>query len=163
MKIKIISESPKETQKIASFFTESMLKRGNFKKQEALVVSLEGSLGSGKTEFLKGVAKFLQLKERIFSPTFLIMKSFPFFYPKSFLQKRGFKTLWHLDCYRLKKIKDIKNLGFSEIIEDPQNLIFVEWGNNIKKVLPKNCFVIKFKISGDKERILEFNVPEEFN
>lgn len=160
MKIKVISESPEETQKIASFFTESILRQGNFKKQEALVVSLEGSLGSGKTEFLKGVAKFLQLKERIFSPTFLIMKSFPFFYPKFFIQKRDFKTLWHLDCYRLKKIKDIKDLGFSEIIEDPQNLIFVEWGDKIKKVLPKDCFRIKFEIVGDEERILEFNIPE---
>jgi tRNA threonylcarbamoyladenosine biosynthesis protein TsaE len=163
MKIKIISESERETQKIASFFTESILRQGNLKDQEALVVSLEGPLGSGKTEFLKGVAKFLKLKERIFSPTFLIMKSFPFFLPKPFVQKKDFKTLWHLDCYRLEKIKDIKDLGFSEVIEDPQNLIFVEWGNNIKKILPKNHFTIKFEIVGNEGRILEFNIPEKFN
>ena len=157
MKIKVISESPEETQKIASFFTESVLRQRNFKEQEALIVSLEGSLGSGKTEFLKGVAKFLQLKERIFSPTFLIMKSFPL------IRKKPFKTLWHLDCYRLKKIKDIKELGFLEITEDPENLIFVEWGDRIKEVLSKHRFTIKFKVVGNKERILEFNIPEKFD
>jgi tRNA threonylcarbamoyladenosine biosynthesis protein TsaE len=160
MKIKIISESPEETQKIASFFTEFILRQGILKRQEALVISLEGSLGSGKTEFLKGVAGFLELKERIFSPTFLIMKSFPLDFPRPFVHKKAFKTLWHLDCYRLEKIKDIKDLGFLEVTENPQNLIFVEWGDKIKKVLPKDCFRIKFKIVGDEERILEFNIPE---
>jgi len=68
MKIKIISESPKETQKIASFFMQAVLKKYDL-KQNSLVISLEGPLGGGKTEFLKGIAKFLKLKEKVFSPT----------------------------------------------------------------------------------------------
>jgi tRNA threonylcarbamoyladenosine biosynthesis protein TsaE len=148
MKIKVISESPKETQKIASFFMQAILRQYT-PKQNGMVVSLEGPLGGGKTEFLKGIAKFLKLKEKIFSPTFLIMKSFP-------CKTSLFKTLWHLDCYRIEKSKEIKELDFSEIIKNPQNLIFIEWGNKIKKILPKNHLKIKFKIIGEHTRILEF-------
>ena len=150
MRIKIISESPKETQKIASFFMQAILKKYDL-KQRSLVVSLEGSLGGGKTEFLKGIAKFLKLKEKVFSPTFLIMKSFP-------CKTSFFKTLWHLDCYRIEKPKEIKELDFLEIIKNPENLIFVEWGNKIKKILPKDHWKIKFKITGKNTRILEFHL-----
>ena len=150
MKIKVISESPKETQKIASFFMQAVLMRYN-PKRKGLVISLEGPLGGGKTEFLKGIARFLKLKEKVFSPTFLIMKSFP-------CKMRFFKTLWHLDCYRIEKPKEIKELDFSGIIKNPQNLIFIEWGNKIKKILPKGHLKIKFKITGENTRILEFHL-----
>ena len=148
MKIKVISESPKETQKIASFFMQAILRQYN-PKRNGLVISLEGPLGGGKTEFLKGIAKFLKLKEKVFSPTFLIMKSFS-------CKTRFFKTLWHLDCYRIEKPKEIKELDFLEIIKNPQNLIFIEWGDKIKKILPKGHLKIKFKITGENTRILEF-------
>jgi len=150
MRIKIISEGPKETQKIASFFMQAILKKYDL-KQRSLVVSLEGPLGGGKTEFLKGIAKFLKLKEKVFSPTFLIMKSFP-------CKASSFKTLWHLDCYRIEKPKEIKELDFLEIIKNPENLIFIEWGNKIKKILPKDHWKIKFKITGKNTRILEFHL-----
>jgi len=148
MKIKVISESPKETQKIASFFMENLLKRYNLEKN-SLVVSLEGPLGVGKTEFLKGIASFLKLKEKIFSPTFLIMKSFS-------CKTNFFKTLWHLDCYRIEKPKEIMELDFLKITKNPQNLIFIEWGNKIKKILPKSYLKIQFKMIGENKRILEF-------
>lgn len=162
MKIKVVSENPKETQKIASFFMQAILKQYN-PKQNALVISLEGPLGGGKTEFLKGIAKFLKLKEKLFSPTFLIMKSFPC-QPAGRARKiLFFKTLWHLDCYRIEKPKEIKELDFSGIIENPQNLIFIEWGDKIKKLLPPNYLRIKFKITGENTRILEFYIPKTHN
>jgi len=150
MKIKIISESPKETQKIASFFMQAILRKYDL-KESGLVISLEGPLGGGKTEFLKGIAKFLKLKEKVFSPTFLIMKSFS-------CKTSSFKTLWHLDCYRIKMPKEIKELDFLEIIKNPENLIFIEWGNKIKKILPKDHWKIKFKMTGKDTRILEFHL-----
>lgn len=162
MKIKIISDSPKETQKIAYFFIEAILPRTTAsrmrgkkqycpQKNGGLVISLEGPLGGGKTEFLKGVAKFLKLEKKIFSPTFLIMKSFP-------CKTRLFDSLWHLDCYRIKRAKEIKELDFLEIIKNPKNLVFIEWGDKIKKLLPAKHWKIKFKIAGKNTRILIFDI-----
>ena len=152
MKIKVLSESPEETQKIASLLINIILKQKNLKRNKALVISLEGNLGSGKTEFFKGIAKGIKLKEKIFSPTFLIMKRFT-------LRHKLFKFLWHLDCYRLKKISEIKELDFKEIIKNYQNIIFIEWGNKIKRFLPKNHWMIKFKIKGENKRSLELEIP----
>jgi tRNA threonylcarbamoyladenosine biosynthesis protein TsaE len=158
MRIKILSESPEETQKIASLLINTVLKQKNLKRKQAclrrqaLVISLEGNLGSGKTEFLKGIAKGMKLKEKIFSPTFVIMKRFP-------LKHKGFKFLWHLDCYRLKKISEIRELDFKEIIKNNQNIIFIEWGDKIKRLLPKNHWTIKFKIKGENKRLLELEIP----
>jgi len=73
------------------------------------------------------------------------------------LKRKDFKYLWHLDLYRLKKTKEITNLGFKDLLKDKKNLIFIEWGNKIKKILPKNYLRIKIKIKGEKERILEIS------
>lgn len=151
MKIKVLSESPEETQEVAFLFINTILQQKGLKCKQALVISLEGPLGGGKTEFLKGVAKFLKLEKKIFSPTFLIMKSFP-------CKTRLFDSLWHLDCYRIKRAKEIKELDFSEIIKNPKNLVFIEWGDKIKKLLPAKHWKIKFKIAGKNTRILIFDI-----
>jgi len=151
MELKILSESPEETQQIAALYISTVLKQKNLKRTQALVISLEGNLGSGKTEFLKGIAKGIKLKEKIFSPTFLIMKRFT-------LKHKPFKFLWHLDCCRLKKISEMKELDFTEIIKNPQNIIFIEWGDKIKKLLPKYHWIIKFSIKGESERLLMFEI-----
>lgn len=158
MKLKVLSESPKETQKIASLLINTVLKRKNQRQRQALVISLEGLLGSGKTEFLKGIAQSLKLKEKILSPTFLIMKSFSWPSAGQAGKAHSFKTLWHLDCYRIEKLKEIKELDFLKIIKNPENLVFIEWGDKIKKILPKNHWKIKFKIAGKNTRILIFDI-----
>ena len=149
MKQEILSKSPKQTKEIASDFIKKIIKRPPF-KEGALVFSLEGELGAGKTQFLKGIGKALKIREKINSPTFVIMKRYP-------LKRKDFKYLWHLDLYRLKKTKEITNLGFKDLLKDKKNLIFIEWGNKIKKILPKNYLRIKIKIKGEKERILEIS------
>ena len=147
MKKEILSKSPKQTEAIASRFIKEILKEPPFKKG-ALVFSLEGELGAGKTQFLKGAGKALKIKEKINSPTFIIMKRYV-------LKRRDSKYLWHLDLYRLKKIKEITSLGFKDLLKDKENLIFIEWGNKIKKILPKNYIRVRIKIKGEKERLFE--------
>lgn len=117
----------------------------------AVVLGLEGNLGGGKTTFLQGFARGLGIKDKILSPTFVIMKKFSVQGgPTS-----GRKNFYHIDCYRLKKGKDILELGWEEIISNPKNIVAVEWPKKIKKVLPKNTITLKFKfISETKREIL---------
>ncbi len=156
MEISLITNNPKETRIIAHLFLRALLKGYCFdlKRKKALIISLEGNLGSGKTEFMKGVGECLKIKKDIFSPTFLIMKRFPLKNKSKF-----FENLWHLDCYRIKNIKEIKTLGFKDIVNDKKNLIFVEWGNKIKTLFPKNYWRIKFKIIDRNKRLLIFKIP----
>ena len=133
----IITKSDIETQELAKKMAQEMLVRNN---QEALVIGLEGDLGSGKTTFIQGVAKGLGIKDKITSPTFVIMKKYGFFY--------------HIDCYRIES-KDLLELGFKEIISQPDNIIMIEWADRVKDVLPKNTIWMKFEyLDKDKRKIL---------
>ncbi len=135
-----------KTKKIGKILAKNILKA---RPQKAVVIALEGELGGGKTTFLQGFAKGLGIKEKILSPTFVIMKKFGIRNPKSqTISKSQFlksKTFYHIDCYRVQRSKEILDLGFREIISDPKNIIAVEWADRIKKLLPGNAIFLKFK------------------
>lgn len=142
-----ITKSPKQTQKIAAKISRKILKLKPNKK--AAVIGLIGDLGSGKTVFAKGFAKGLGLKENITSPTFVLMKVY------SLLVTR-YSYLVHIDAYRLKKPKDLIDLGFKNLIRDSKNIILIEWADRIKSILPKNCLRIKFEHNGGNKRKITF-------
>lgn len=133
MKKTYISKSDKETKKIG----EELGK----KAKNGTVVLLKGDLGGGKTTFAQGFAKGLGIREKILSPTFVIMKKF--------------KNFYHIDCYRLKGEKDLLELGFEEIIKDKKNIVLVEWPEKAKKIMPKDAINVTFGFVKDKERKIE--------
>ena len=133
---KVITTSYKQTRKLGEAFAKEIKKYGHGKT--AVVLGLSGNLGGGKTTFLQGFAKGLGIKEKVLSPTFVIMKKF--------------KNFYHIDCYRLKNEKDILELGFEKIIAEPKNIVAVEWPERIKKVLPKNAISINFEFIDKNKR-----------
>ncbi|MFA6392749.1 MAG: tRNA (adenosine(37)-N6)-threonylcarbamoyltransferase complex ATPase subunit type 1 TsaE [Candidatus Paceibacterota bacterium] len=94
------------------------------KKDEASLVILSGELGAGKTALSKEIAKYLGVKEKIISPTFVIMKIYK-------TKDKNFKKLIHIDSYRLNKSSELLILGWEEIMKDKNNLILVEWPENV--------------------------------
>jgi tRNA threonylcarbamoyladenosine biosynthesis protein TsaE len=103
------------------------------------VFALMGNLGSGKTTFVKKIAKELKIKKHVTSPTFTIMNNYS-------VNINGLKkTLLHLDLYRLKNATEVWMLGLKEIWAKPQTITFIEWAEKIKEHLPKNTKIIKFK------------------
>ncbi len=145
---KFITESAKDTQKIAVKFAEQIL-HSNISKS-AIVLGLQGDLGAGKTTFLQGFAKGLRIKEKINSPTFVILKRFK-------IQDLRFKNFYHIDCYRLNSAEEILDLGFKEIISNSENIVAIEWPEKIYKILPKNILEIKFKHLEENKREITFN------
>lgn len=137
--------SHKQTQMLGEKVAEELLE--TLPGKSAVVLGLKGNLGGGKTTFLQGFAKGLGIKEKVLSPTFVILKRF---------QVPGFRftDFYHIDCYRIKNEKDILELGFEDIIKDARNVVAIEWPERIKKVLPKNTITIDFKfISKNKREI----------
>lgn len=111
------------------------------------VILLKGELGSGKTTFTQYFAKALGIKNRITSPSFLIMKVYPCEY-------KTIKQLVHIDLYRLKKID---NFGLDEYL-NKESLVVIEWPEKIEKQIPKSRIEINFKIiDQDKRKISIIN------
>lgn len=115
----------------------------------ATVVGLYGDLGSGKTTFVQAAAKALGVVEKVNSPTFLIVKSYK-------LKVESFKTLIHIDAYRLKHGDELRKLRFDELLADPQNLIFVEWAERVADLLPKDHVKIFFEFVDNAIRTVRF-------
>lgn len=138
--MEIITKSPSQTKKIGEILAKEVLKTKP--KKSAFTFGLEGDLGGGKTTFLQGFAKGLGIKEKIVSPTFIIM--------------RKIKTFYHIDCYRIQKPKEILDLGFKEIISNPQNIVVIEWADKIKKILPEDVIILKFRFVNKNKRKITF-------
>lgn len=121
-----ISKSEKETAEIAASIIE--------KFPQIRIFGLMGDLGSGKTAFVRGVAKKLGVKENITSPTFVIMKTY---------EAPG-RYLVHIDAYRLNSQEDLFSIGFEDLASEPKNLVFIEWPEKVFKTIPKNIKLINF-------------------
>ncbi len=146
MKKENITSSSVQTKKLGEKFAKEILK--NKPKKKAFVIGLEGNLGAGKTTFIQGFAKGLGIKEKILSPTFVILKRFQL----NNLTIKQFNNLYHIDCYRIERPKELLVLGFKEIISNPENIVTIEWADKIKKIMPKNVLWISFKFIDEKKR-----------
>lgn len=145
----IVSKSTVETKKIAELLVKELPGR---RSGAALVFALSGELGSGKTTFVQGFAKALGIKEKILSPTFLILKIY------GLPQMSRFRHLAHIDCYRLDSPKDLAELGFKNMLKDSNAIILIEWAERIKRLLPDKIIRIKFRYGRkENERILKLN------
>lgn len=86
----------------------------------ATLVLLSGDVGAGKTTFVQTIARMLGVVQTLQSPTFVIMKQYP-------LVESIYSKLIHVDAYRLSKLSELEVLGFSALVENPENLILLEW------------------------------------
>ncbi len=161
-----ISNSTRQTQELGGMLAEEIAtssKRPSlfrpFWPREArpLIICLQGELGSGKTTFAQGLLKRLGAKAPYTSPTFVVIKQYKL-EARSYLPRRQAgkpKAIYHIDAYRITA-KDILNLGWEEIISNPENIIIIEWANRIKKIIPSDSLWIKFEWLDNKERKIIF-------
>ncbi len=144
------SHSIEETQKVAQVFV-SYLSSLPTSKQNALVIGFSGDLGSGKTAFTKCVAKLLGITEHVTSPTFVIQKRYSIKH-----QNFPFKTLIHIDAYRLENARELEVLDFKRDLEDPTNVILIEWPEKVIEILPTSSPIIRFTFISPHVRTIEF-------
>lgn len=159
-----VSKSEEETWKIAEDFAGKISLEGRLQGR-AKVIGLYGELGAGKTSFMKGVAKYFGINETIQSPTFVIEKIYELSstnYPPASnceasragnLPTTIFSHLIHIDAYRIEKSNEMLNLGWSEIISDPHNLIFIEWPERIADIMPEHTKIMFEHISPNEKKL----------
>ena len=138
------TDNPLQTKKLGKVLAEEIL-RNRLDSSGAFVIGLEGNLGSGKTTFLQGFAAGLGIKEKVTSPTFVIMKGFR-------ISGSKFRKFYHIDCYRIQSSEELLDLDFDDIVSDSRNIVAVEWAERVRKILPEKTLLIKFEFIGENER-----------
>ena len=117
--------------------------------ERPIILALRGDLGSGKTTFVQGLASALGIREKVQSPTFVLMK---WYQPAK--RFRPLRHLIHIDAYRLKNIGEARHLGLKQIFSERDAVVVIEWADRIVKLLPEKTTWIKFRHTGGNHRLV---------
>jgi len=106
--------------------------------------ALEGELGAGKTEFVRGFVTALDQHAVVKSPSFSILN----------IYKTARFTVYHFDFYRLSRAAELGEIGFDEYAS-ADGVCLIEWGTLFLEHLPPQTKVIKFRDGGNGVREIE--------
>jgi len=137
-----ISSSPAETFTIGQKIAKSLY--------PGSIIAITGTLGSGKTQLVKGISSGLGITENITSPTYTIINE----YPLSLANNKY--TLYHIDVYRLTGDKDFEDIGGLEILNS-NGICLIEWSERILKSLPEDVITVSIEITGDYSRLIRIS------
>ena len=118
----ILSAQTNSDQQTISFGGMNMLKYIDEPLDKPLVFFLMGELGSGKTQFSKGLASKLNIKEIVKSPTFTILNEYEY----ALGQRQG--KFIHVDTWRVENLKDLESVGIDQYLS-AGNIISIEWAD----------------------------------
>ena len=104
------------------------------------VVALYGDLGAGKTAFVRGMARGLELREQVSSPTFTIVNEYP-----------GTPALFHFDMYRLKNAEELYAIGWDDYLAR-DGIVVTEWTENVEEAIPADAVRVTIERTGDTGR-----------
>lgn len=129
----VIAHSPDETEEVGLGLAP-LLASGD-------VVALVGELGSGKTTFVKGLARGLFVKDMILSPSFLLARSY-----------EGRLPFHHLDAYRITAAREISDVGLLDLLPPSEGVTAVEWADRIPELIPPQAIWVALELAGGDRR-----------
>ena len=143
MEHQIISRSAEETMNLGARFVALCTQGTTF--------CLTGDLGAGKTTLVRGIARALNIKSVVQSPTFNIMKVY----------FDGDRPLIHIDAYRLADVNT--DIGLDEYIGYETGITVIEWPEFIKDLIPETAIEVNIRhAEGDTRNITIKSDDKEF-
>ncbi len=109
---------------------------------DGTVFAFNGSMGAGKTTFIKAICEELGVTETVNSPTFSIVNEY---------EAADGRIIYHFDCYRINKIEEALEIGVEEYLYSG-NLCFIEWSENIASLLPDSVVNVEITELENGER-----------
>ena len=110
------------------------------------VLAFYGSMGAGKTTFVKALCEELGVEDVITSPTFAIVNEYT--------HGTG-NPIFHFDFYRIKKLEEVYDMGYEEYLYSG-DLCLMEWPELIEDILPEDTMRVVITENSDGSRTVEF-------
>ncbi len=112
---------------------------------EARVFAFYGTMGAGKTTFIKALCEELGVEDVITSPTFAIVNEYT----------TGDSRIFHFDFYRIKKLEEVYDMGYEDYFYSG-SLCFIEWPELIEEILPDDAVRVSITEQEDGTRKISF-------
>ena len=112
---------------------------------EQRVFAFYGSMGAGKTTFIKAICEELGVDDVITSPTFAIVNEYSY--------AEG--SLFHFDFYRIKRLEEVYDMGYEDYFYSGA-LCFIEWPELIESLLPDDAVRVRIEEQADGSRLVTF-------
>ena len=109
------------------------------------VFAFYGSMGAGKTTFVKAVCEQLGVQDVITSPTFAIVNEYT----------GDDGAIYHFDFYRIKKLEEVYDMGYENYFYSGA-LCFIEWPELIEELLPEDAVKVSIVEQEDGSRTVTF-------
>ena len=110
------------------------------------VVSLEGTLGAGKTQLVQWMAQALGADRPASSPTFSLVNHY----------RTSKGSLYHLDLYRLETPQELEDIDYETYFYPEEAITFLEWAEKAKEYLPHGLIHVQIIVKEGEAR--EVNV-----
>ena len=109
------------------------------------VFAFYGSMGAGKTTFVKAICEELGVEDVITSPTFAIVNEYT---GDTSLTSH---KIFHFDFYRIKKLEEVYDMGYEDYFYSG-DLCFIEWPELIEDLLPEDAVKVTIRENADGTR-----------
>ena len=130
-----ISNNPDETEAFGRQFAEKL--------EPGDVVALTGGLGSGKTQFVKGLAAGLGAATAATSPTFTLIHEY----------SGGRLPVYHFDFFRIERGNEAERLGLDDYFFG-DGVSVVEWADRFSDLIPETARWIAFETKSETQRAI---------
>ena len=137
-----LDELHKISHEIVAFITKQ---KNNL---SSTVLCLHGDLGAGKTTLVQHIAKHLGVSQHMQSPTFTILKNYPC------QENSTWKNLIHIDAYRINHDSELQRLSWDNYVQNPNNLICIEWSENVPGLIPESAIHIYLNHADQNNRTI---------
>lgn len=111
------------------------------------VFAFYGTMGAGKTTFIKAVCEELGVEDVITSPTFAIVNEY----------SANGQSIYHFDFYRIKKLEEVYDMGYEEYFYSGA-LCFIEWPELVESLLPSDAVSVTISEQTDGTRQVKVEI-----
>ncbi len=133
--LEILSTSVEQTQDIGAQLGK-FLRAGD-------VIALQGDLGAGKTNFVQGLARGLDISEDVNSPTFILANEY----------YSGRLPLYHIDAYRVESADEARGFGLDDYLSG-EGVTVIEWAERVRAALPRDVLWIELDYRDETTRVM---------
>lgn len=138
--MEIIIPTPADLDHAAQQFIDAM--------QGRTIFAFYGSMGAGKTTFIKAVCEAMGVKDVINSPTFAIVNEY--------LAEPSGQTIYHFDFYRIQKLGEVYDMGYEDYFYSGSPC-FIEWPEFIEPLLPEGTVCVHINVEPGGERTISID------